>query len=428
MNTDPDRQGDDPSPRGTKDQSTDAREVSKYDRAAPLKQPSKSRKRGLQQAELGKVESDDVEKKMMGASSALESAKRSKMISRTGNECLSTGEEDQKHGQSKSIGDDSSSFTSKKGAVSGKATQTSEGKEDRESGDEPNDRVSMLYTENIIAAAAATNNELFASGMASLNVSPHSQGGTVGDRPSLLSEVRDTAVQGGNALDASTLGIVRELVAENSYLRRRNEELLHDLQATRDLISRLLAGVDGTGYAQGGLQQMLGAQLVQPELLNNPFVNLSPMTEVSSAFGNLSALLRQAQFQPGQSASVGSQSHLPETQIRQVQQVASNPWVPMRTFHSQVHQHHRPPHVSSFSPLNAAEQHILLQALSQAAISDNPRLQQYLSTNLAHQLLLVPPQAQRQGPDFSTRSSRRPEEKPRKSKETPKRSDKDHSK
>jgi hypothetical protein len=58
--------------------------------------------------------------------------------------------------------------------------------------------------------------------------------------------------------DTRMVGIVRKLMVENSQLRRRREELLQDLQASRTLISRRLAGDDGTGYAQDVFHRILG--------------------------------------------------------------------------------------------------------------------------------------------------------------------------
>jgi hypothetical protein len=407
----------------TETKSADARDELVHDRAAPMKQRSKSRKRRLQQADLGKAKSDDVKKKMMGTSSSVESEKWNQVLTLTDREYRPAGQAVQEEEYSKSTSDDNSSFTSKKGAFNRNLTQTAKIKEDSEGGDQPSeDRASMLYTENIMTAAAATNDELLASGMASSSASTYRQEGTFGTRISLPFEVSGIDVQRRYSLDASTLQIVRELVAENSQLRRRNEELLHDLQASRNILSRLLAGDVGAGQTQGGFPKIPGIQQMQPELLNNPSVNVSSMTGIGGDIRYLSGLLRQAQGQAGHSGSVGGQI-LSDTQILQGQQVALNPWLPIQALHSQRYQQHEPSHLLSLSRLPAAEQQILQQGLSQSAVAYNPQMQQYLSTDLAHQLLLLQSQVQR-----PEQRSRRPKKQSRKSKERPKRSDNDQRK
>jgi hypothetical protein len=119
--------------------------------------------------------------------------------------------------------------------------------------------------------------------------------------------------------------------------------------------------------------RILGAQQIQPEIF-------SPFTEHPD-FWNLSSLRRQAQYQAGQSETTGSQRFLSANLFRQGQPVASNPWLPEKTFHSQLCQQHQP-HLTAICQLTTAEQQILRLELSRSAVADNPHLQQYLSTNM----------------------------------------------
>jgi hypothetical protein len=389
MNMDPDEQ-DDEAQRKSVQKSVDTTDQAVDDRAVAATLLDSPRKRGLQNELNPKMAAGHKRPRPSGGGTDSQvptkkpssiPIQRREVVAEQGKKGESTKNEDEEN-QGDSSGedcDDSSVLEPGASRIScGKNTRheekdRSEGEEEKQSS---NDMASLLYTDNIMAAAAATNDELEASGMAALNaLTVGSQGFDSADGSSqLMPPSRISAA--GSVSDANTTGILQQLIVENAGLRRMSEALLMELQASRNIISGLLAGRDPTTL--GGLVQIGASQLVhQAGLQNNPLLNRACMENESLGSGSsrssLAAALNQSELlgaglHPNQqSPNIGQDSLLQAERLSMLQMRALlGEGIPLR-------QQSTP--LSTLSSLSAAsQQQILAHRMYQPLLSGNRQL------------------------------------------------------
>ncbi|KAG7372256.1 hypothetical protein IV203_018399 [Nitzschia inconspicua] len=237
-----------------------------------------------------------------------------------------------------------------------------------------------------MAAAAATNDELVAAGVAASVASPTSIGDQGCKDASSLLQHQPTRKSIANSerleSNATSPGLLHQVVLlENSQLRRVNEQLLLEVQASRNVISRLLACCDPVvvgNLLQGERDE---AHSFQTNLIHNPISNLSRVTNAGREWAG------------GSTSTLGSvQSHAME---RGVGQAYSPSTLHTGLNNSQLHagslllshlsaispqqiqtQQQRPTQLSTQNSLAAAQLQTLIQGMFQPLIPISSQLHQ----------------------------------------------------
>jgi hypothetical protein len=168
------------------------------------------------------------------------------------------------------------------------------------------DMASLLYTDNIMAAAAATNEELEAAAiLEEEEMRTSRRGSNASSRKKPIEPKRSHSCKSSAASNSTVL--IQRLVTENEELKRRNMALEQDLNATKQLLLRLLSQPDL--ISSRAMQPQLGASItgIQLDLQRNL---------IPSAASNLAGTVLQ---QPG-SRGLGHEALLSLLAKWQVQQ------------------------------------------------------------------------------------------------------------
>ncbi|KAG7343123.1 hypothetical protein IV203_021068 [Nitzschia inconspicua] len=267
---------------------------------------TQSRKRGMQQDDRNKTDSgrrvDEKKPKMLHApvDCSSPSISRNQPSRVSGYKKGGVDSKNDGNKQSSSIDEKDSRCTSSEHGATSLNSQVGalgQGDEGGEGESSLEDKTSLLYTENIMAAAAATNDELEAAGVAALVASPTSIRDQACKDASSLLQHQPTRKSIANSArlenNATSPGLLHQVILlENSQLRRVNEQLLLEVQASRNVISRLLAHCDPAvvgNLLQGERDEALS---FLTNLIHNPISNLSrmPNAGVEWAGGSASTL------------------------------------------------------------------------------------------------------------------------------------------
>lgn len=297
------------------------------------------------------------------------------------------GQEIATRGQHRSTdGEDRSDATNAKGDTD----RANEGKDNTDEEKEPSDdaEATFLYPDNIMAAAAATNDELASSGMSALGAaSPgsHLLGSEAGSQHSQTRR-RSSADSSRLSSDIAPLGLLQKVMLENIQLRRANEQLLLELQASKNVISRLLADRDPSligsllrDSTEGHLYAGMGSNLLASGSIMSNNSGLLGALQSQAGQQAIGQITTQAGTNPGLQISQLQQGGLSMDQLRAL---AVQEEIAQRHFAAQG----APQHV-----IAATQRQLLQQRLP--AFSHNPQLQQALSLGLGEQLRLEQSQA-----------------------------------